>query len=198
MPTATIPTSAVLSVLVTRAAPSIITEREFRDSPFGQQVDSSEARILDVLVAAEGIIKRRVNSPLIAADYVETWPNVSSPKIFPKFRPVSQVYSIRYTRPYAAWANLLPTYYTNTTNYIDIEPEYRSVIGYDIEIYYRAGYEKENFPADLKYAIHAQAALLLANDFELFGTGDSKNPGLTYLQQRIDEIVRLHRVGGIW
>lgn len=198
MPTATTPTSAVISSTVTRATTSIVTEREFRDSPFGQQVESTEARVLDVLVAAEGIIKRRVNSPIVAADYYEVFPAVKSSRLFLRHRPVTRVYSVRYTRPYAVWADLIPSYVTHTTNNIFINPEYRSIVGYDIEVYYRAGYEREDVPADLKYAIHAQAALLLAQDFELFGAGDSRSPGFDYLQERIDQIVELHKVGGLW
>jgi hypothetical protein len=198
MPTATVPTSAVVSTTVTRVATSIVTEREFRDSPFGQQASSTEARVVDVLVAAEGIIKRRINSPIIAADYYEVFPSVKSGRIFLKYRPVTEIYGVRYTRPYAAWADLIPSYFSYTPNSVIINPEYRSVVGYDIEVFYRAGYEREDVPADLKYAIHAQAALLLAQDFELYGAGDSRSPGFQYLQERIDEIVRLHTVGGLW
>ena len=193
-----IPTSATISVPTTRAIPSIVTEREFRDSPFGQQIESTEARVLDVLVAAESMIRKRINSSLVAADYLEVFPSVPSGRIFLTRRPVQRIYSIRYSRPYTAWADLSPLYYTLTSSQLLINPDYRSVVGYDIEVYYRAGFEKDEFPADLKYAIFAQAALLIAPDFELFGSGDSKAPGFSYLEKRIEEIVSLYRVGGIW
>lgn len=198
MPTRNAATSAVISINFTRAAPSFVSEREFRDSPFGQQIESTEARVLDVLVAAESMIAKRINSPLIAADYVNVFPSVTSGNIFLPRRPVTKIYSVRYTRPHSAWANLDVSYYTSLDTHLQINSEYRSVAGYDVEVHYRAGYEKEEFPADLKYAVFAQAALLIAPDFELFGSGDGKNPGFSYLQKRIDEIVSLHRVGGMW
>lgn len=197
MPSIVAPASVVISFPVSRAAPSIVTEREFRDSPFGEQVESSTARIADVLVAAEGMIKAETNSHLIAGDYNEVIINPNG-RLFLTLRPVSQVYYIRHRGEYSSYTVVNPIYYQlQSGSYVDFDPEYGYYRGGYAEVVYRAGYEKDNFPADLKYAIFAQAALLLTPDFELYGTGDSKSPGFGYLEDRIEKIVKNYRLS-VW
>ena len=164
------------------ATPRLITNREFRTSRYGQLADQLEGDLDEIIAQAETLIERHLDRTLSSTTYTE----IHRPKLdrlFLKERPIISVTSIerRLTND-AAWSAL-------TVADFEVEPNGAAgvllslddeIAGYEVRVVYLAGYS--TIPWDIKSAVLQLTAYLCYQDFETFGQGDSKPPGITYLK----------------
>lgn len=166
----------------------LISEQDFRTSRFGQLADQIEGNLSDVIAQAETHIERKLDRKLSVATYTEYfWPNGDT--IFPRNRPITSVTSIRRRAYYTnAWTTLpLATFHVNSESgwVRDLRGGY--MVGWQVEITYSAGYS--TMPDDIKAAVILQTALFAYQDLEIYGVGDSKAPGIRYMQDDLNMLI---------
>jgi len=171
------------------ATPRIVTNRDFNTSRFSQLADTSDVDINTVLAGAETAIESRLRRPIAPTQYVERYrPN--DQMLYLRKRPVIDVVSIirRYSPTSTAFSEV-------TSYYLDAEmgviESNESLAGYVVDVTYTAGFEV--VPEDIKQAILMQAALLMFQDFELYGSGDAKKPGIMYIADDIDVLLKPYK-----
>lgn len=171
------------------AAPRLVTVRDFNTSRFAQLADTSTANIGDILARAEAAIESKLKRPLAPTSYTERF-QPRSQVIYVKRRPIISVQSV--TRSYSATAAGAPvTDYrvNNAAGYIEFS---FPIEGMYVEIQYTAGFAE--VPEDLKEAILIQAAYFAFQDLEIYGSGDAKAPGIRYLLEDINDIIKPYKL----
>lgn len=170
------------------AVPRLVTVRDFNTSRFAQLADTSTASIPDILARAEAAIQSKLKRPLEPKVYTERFSPMKS-TIYLRNRPIISVGTIY--RGYNHQSVLTPVtdYRINpTAGYVDI---YNPIVGMVVDITYTAGFI--SLPEDLKEAILIQAAYFAFQDLEIYGSGDAKAPGIRYLIQDIEELLRPYK-----
>lgn len=167
----------------------LITEQDFRTSRFGQLADQIEGSLSDVIAQAETHVERKLDRNLSVMTYVENyWPRQDT--LFLKQRPLQEVLQIRRRAYYTNNWTVLPleTFFLNhDSGYVrDMRGGY--LIGWQVEVSYIAGYE--TIPDDIKSAVILQTALFAYQDLEIYGVGDSKAPGIRYMQDDLDMLLK--------
>lgn len=166
------------------ATPQLLTKREFTTSRYGELAEQSDVNINDIIVAAEQAIQRRIARQLAPATYTEMY-RATGQTLFVVNRPIIGVLSLRRRASmYSAWETITNFRVQGGPDYIEV---FDSIVGFDIEITYDAGYPE--IPYDIKQAVILQAALLLQQDIEFYGAGDGKEPGITYAYKDIDRLL---------
>lgn len=175
--------------------PTLVTVRDFTNSRYAQLAESSDnLNMSDILTSAEAIIQSKLGRQVAVTTYTEVIRYAQSNTLFTKRRPITSVTSVRrrYPTPFGAWM-------TVDSSRIAFEPEpgyievlYDDVRGFDVEMTYSAGYAV--VPPDIREAILIQAVLLATQDFEVYGTGDAKEPGyIRYMNRDIDGLLAPYR-----
>jgi hypothetical protein len=179
------------------ATPELVTVRDFTTSPYSQLADNLDTPLTDILSRAESYIQQMVGMSLGVKTYTERW-KANSSVLFVKHRPIVAVTSlkIRDNRLYA-WETL------NLSNlYIEPEPgyiEYYDGIrtGAEVEVEYTAGYS--TLPEVLRQAILMQAVVFAYQDLEVYGSGDGRDPGIRYINEDIQNMLRpFKRNATVW
>lgn len=170
----------------------LITENNFRQSPYGQMADQIEGRLSDLIERAEGIIEGRLRYVVGAASYTQVFPPKSKrATIFLRHRPVNSVTSIkRRATPSDAWTVLdATTFYLNGgAGYLE-DSLGDQTVGYEVEVVYNAGYAIDDVPAAIKQAVIHQTAMLAYQDVDVFGGQDKNPPPVGYINKEIDRLL---------
>lgn len=173
------------------ATPRLITEQEFRTSRYAQIADQIEGRISDVIAQAEDHIEQMLDRKLTVTSYTELLRPVGN-TLFLRERPVQTVTQIRRRH------NYLDTWYVLPLSAFDIHKKQGYIYSmadyikqYEVEVSYTAGYT--SIPEDIKGAIILQTVILSYQDLEVYGAGDSKSPGILYLQEQVYKLLKPYR-----
>lgn len=170
------------------ATPRLITEQEFRTSRYAQVADQIEGRITDVIVQAETHVEKTLDRKLTVETYTEYFKPVKN-TVFLRERPVQSVISVKRRRNYLdAWEPMpLSAFQLQAApGYLMCYADY--VKEWEVEVVYTAGYT--TIPQDIRGAIILQTVILAYQDLEVYGAGDSKNPGILYLQGQVNGLLR--------
>lgn len=170
----------------------LITEQEFRTSRYAQVADQIEGRISDVIAQAENHIERTLDRSLKVQSYTELFA-APGQTLFLRERPVVSLTTVRRRSSYtASWETLsLATVRLNDrAGYVSALKDglFRQ---HEIEVTYTAGFT--SIPEDIKGAVILQTVILAFQDLEVYGAGDSKNPGILYLQGQVNGLLRPYR-----
>lgn len=169
------------------AEPVLVTVRDLTTSRYAQLVENVETPLRDILARAEAAIQSRIGFSVLPTEYTESW-RASGQRLFVRRRPIVSISSLQ-RRPNIlyTWETVDPLRYTFEPDpgYIEV---FTAVSGYEVRITYTAGIG--TLPEDLREAILLQAVLFAAQDFELYGSGDSREPGyVAYFARDIDKIL---------
>lgn len=170
------------------ATPRLVSVRDFNTSRFAQLADTSTANIGDILARAEAAIEAKLKRPLLPTVYSERFTPIQS-TIYLKRRPIISVDSVN--RGYSSIAVNVPVtnfYVNKEAGYIEF---YSSVVGNIVDVTYTAGFT--SVPEDLKEAILIQAAYFAFQDLEIYGSGDARAPGIRYLLEDINDLLRPYK-----
>ena len=177
------------------ATPELVSVRDYTTSRYAQMAENTEGQLPDILARAEAAIQSRLGRQLGVKTYVERFRPTTN-TLFVLNRPIISVTQIR-RRPNAlyAWEIMDLTHVSvNDPNagYIECFPSYSSYVsGYDVEVTYTAGYT--TLPEDLKESIIMQAVMFSYQDLEIYGSGDSRSPGVQYFYDDIDRIISRYK-----
>lgn len=170
--------------------PRLITNRQFRTSKYGQLADQLDGDLDEIIVMAEARVESYLNRTIPATAYTEVH-RPSGSRLFLRQYPIVSLTSVsRRTLPASAWVPL-------TLSNFEIEPNGANgvvlsledeIAGYDVQVAYTAGYA--TVPFDIQEAVILETALMCYLDLEMFGVGDSKPPGIMYVQKDIDRMLR--------
>jgi len=169
------------------AAPQIVTIRDFTTSRYSQLVENLETPLPEILARAESAIQSRIGMSLVPTSYTETFRSTAQ-TIFVLHRPIVSVTSLnRRTNLLFGWEtiDLAETRFEPGAGYIEVLKS--QVKGYEVEVAYSAGVG--TIPEVLREAILMQAVLFSFQDLEVYGTGDSRSPGIQYMNDDIDKIL---------
>jgi len=170
--------------------PRLITEQEFRSSRYGQVADQVEGRLSDIIVQAEDYIERTLDRTLTVTTYTELHrPRLD--RIFLHQRPIVSLITIRRrTNVRDPWVPLdLTTFELEEQGRIGvIRALIDNIAGYEVEVTYQAGFV--TIPSDLKAAVILQTVIFAYQDLEVYGAGDGRPPGIRYLQDDVDRLLR--------
>lgn len=172
---------------------ALITATEFRASRYGD-IASNVVKIQDVIRQAEARLARYTDRKLEHATYTEIHrPNRNY--LFTREYPVTAVTSMRRRRGIeAVWEDLDVAYATVVDPDAPmVEWSGVSLGGYDVEITYDAGYEVGSIPEDIRAAVILQTVALVSIDPEVYGVGDSKEPGIKHIQRDVDAMMDPHK-----
>lgn len=173
------------------ATPEIVTVRDYTTSRYAQMAENTEGQLPDILARAEQAIQSRLGRQLAVKTYTERF-RATSNTLFLLNRPIQSVTQIRRRpNPLFAW-ELLDLNYVSVNDigagYVECLPYFQSgVAGYEVEVTYTAGFSV--IPEDLKEAIIMQAVMFSYQDLEIYGSGDSRAPGVQYFYDDIDRII---------
>jgi len=190
----------------------LITNQEFSSSPYGGLADTIE-NLSGVVARAEAAIERKAGRKFGLNTYTENvYPEYSAYKdrttFFVKNRPIQSVTQIRHRRnALYDWTVVDPGLYL-----IESEPGYITSYmaqwflvnpsgqtaetldqfgGWEVEITYVAGLTE--IPDDIKEAVFMQVVLFGYQDTQMFARTDDRNPGIRYMKEDIEDIVKYYR-----
>jgi len=176
------------------ATPQLVSVQEFTESQYAQLIESNaDLQPENVLVKAEAAIQSRVGRTFSVTSHTERF-RAESQTVWVRNRPIVEVTGMK--RRYSiqsAWDILDPTL-------VEIESgpgyitAYTPIRGYQVELTYSAGYLV--IPEDIKEAVILQAVLFSYQDLEIYGAGDSKEPGIRYINEDIDRLLMPFRASG--
>lgn len=172
------------------ATPELVTVRDYTTSRYAQMAENTEGQLTDILARAETAIQSQLRRRLGVKTYVEAF-RTESNTLFLLNRPIVSITQIRRrVNALYAWETVDLTYVSlNNANagYIEcLELFSSNVVGYEVEVTYTAGFA--TLPEDLKEAILMQAVMFSYQDLEIYGSGDSRVPGVQYFY---DDIARI-------
>lgn len=167
----------------------LITEQEFRTSRYAQVADQIEGRITDVIAQAEDHIERVLDRRIKVQSYTELF-TPHGQTLFLRERPVVSLTTVKRRSGYtAAWETL-----SLSTVRLHERAGYVTALKdglfrhQEVEVTYSAGFA--TIPEDIKGAVILQTVILAFQDLEVYGAGDSKNPGILYLQGQVNGLLR--------
>lgn len=150
--------------------------------------DTLEGDLTDIIAQAEDFVERYIDRTLVETTYTEVVrPNGSL--LFLRNYPIIELLSVE-TRSssLSAWATQdLSSFELDRNGDTGVvESTRRSVAGQEVKVTYTAGYDP--IPWDIKAAVILQSVVFSYQDLEVYGAGDSKKPGVLYLQ---DDVLRM-------
>jgi len=171
------------------ATPRLLTQQDFTKSRYESLGDQAND-LASLIRRAEDIIGNKVGMTLVKSIYTETG-FVKGPNLFLNVRPVVSVTSLNHRMFDRDLFTLLSadTYVLEADLGILTLRSDVSINGYQYQVTYEAGYTAVTLPEALREAILLQTALLLYQDFEIYGAGDSKEPGIKHFKDEINEYI---------
>lgn len=158
----------------------LITEGEFRSSRYGSLADQIEGRLSTLIEQAESYIESKVDRVLSRTEYIET-PDIGRVTLFMRQTPIISVEEILVNG-----TPIDPSKYfiahDGTIELFNPVPSNARVI-----VRYTAGFDP--IPPIIKAATIQQTAYFAYQDFEIYGSGDGKPPGIMYMQQEVDSLI---------
>jgi hypothetical protein len=170
----------------------LITENNFRQSPYGQMADQIEGRLSDLIAQAENMIEERLGYKVSTASYTEVFRFPKKTTLFLRHRPIATLTSVkRRLLPTDAWTDLDPTtFYVNAgAGYVEDSLGGDQIQGYEVQVIYSAGYALDAVPSSIKQAVIMMTALLAYQDVDVFGGQDKNPPSILYMQKEIDRLL---------
>ncbi len=177
------------------ATPEIVTVRDYTTSRYSQMAENTEGQLPDILARAEAAVQQRIGRQLAVKTYVERF-KARSNTLFVLNRPIIAITQMRRRiNALYSWETMDLSYvtiYDAGAGYIECLDVWSSMVaGYDVEITYTAGYTV--IPEDIKEAIIMQAVMFSYQDLEIYGSGDSRVPGVQYFYDDIDRIIARYK-----
>lgn len=173
--------------------PRLITNRQFRTSKYGQLADQLDGDLDEIIVMAEARVESYLNRTIPSTSYIEVH-RPAGARLFLRQFPIIALTSVSRRITHAdGWTAL-------TVGDFEIEPDGANgvvlslddeIAGYEVQVVYTAGYDI--VPWDIQEAVILQTALSCYMDLEMFGVGDSKPPGIMYVQKDIDRKLEPYR-----
>ena len=172
------------------STPLVVTARDYSTSRYESLIDSSSTNLNTILRRAEQIIGGKIGMPLELQTYTDTT-RATGERLFLIRRPVVSVLDVsRRNYDGVSWSALpSETYTVDADAGVIVVRSDTPVKGYETKVVYTAGYTPSTLPEPLKEAILLQAARLMYQDFEIYGAGDSKEPGLRHFREDIEEYI---------
>jgi hypothetical protein len=171
----------------------LITLADFSTSRYQQVADSIDGDITDIIAQAEEYVEGLVDRRFSETTYTE-YHFPRSEEIFLRNRPIITLTSVERRASYTDdWTSLdVDTFDIELDGKIGtIVTRYSDVAGYELKVVYTAGYAA--IPADVKAAVILQTVIFAYQDLEVYGAGDAKKPGITYLQDQVDRYLCRYR-----
>lgn len=167
----------------------LITEQEFRTSRYAQVADQIEGRISDVIAQAEDHIERVLDRKLKVQSYTELF-TAQGQTLFLRERPVVSLTTVKRRSNYTASWETLSLSMLRLNDKAGFVTALKDGLfrNYEVEVTYTAGFA--SIPEDIKGAVILQTVILAYQDLEVYGAGDSKNPGVLYLQGQVNGLLR--------
>lgn len=166
--------------------PQIVTVAEVTESQFTQLFDQFEGNLEDVIQAAEEYVIAYLRWNPLSSTRIEIVP-ITGNTIFFKDYPVTELTSFEVSYGFnGPWTTVATdTYYTN------LETGYIKPYSFGTSRYARITYERgyASVPSAIKQAIIMKTALLVSPDYEIFGSGDSKEPGLGHYEKTLMDLL---------
>lgn len=163
----------------------LITNREFRTSRYGQLADNLEGDLDEIIAQAEDRIENYLDRRFAVTAFIERL-RPRGMSLFLHHRPITALTTVkRRTSHNESWTTLVNSDFEVEPNgaagvVLSLEDE---VAGFEVEVAYSAGYT--TIPWDIKSAVLLQTAIFCYTDLEMYGQGDSKQPGLGYVQEDV-------------
>ena len=172
------------------SSPLVVTARDYSTSRYESLIDSSSTNLNTILRRAEQIIGGKIGMPLELGTYTDVT-RATGDRLFLTRRPVVSVLSVsRRNYDGVSWNALASDTYTlNADAGVIVIRSDVLIKGYETEVTYTAGYTPTTLPEPLKEAVLLQAARLMYQDFEIYGAGDSKEPGVRHFREEIEEYI---------
>lgn len=171
------------------AAPRLLTQQDFTKSRYESLADQAND-LASLIRRAEDIIGDKIGMTLVKSVYTETG-FVKGSNLFLNVRPIVSVTSFG-SRMFDrnAFVPLSNDTFTMNENLgiLTLRSDV-NIYGYQYQVTYEAGYTAVTLPEALREAILLQTALLLYQDFEIYGAGDSKEPGIRHFKDEINEYI---------
>jgi hypothetical protein len=166
----------------------MLSVRDFNTSRFSQLGDTSSGSISDILARAEAAVESQLKRPILPTVFSESY--VSRGRtLYLRHRPILSLAFVGRRFLYGALPMAITGYVLNReTGIIVFDADFS---GYTITIDYTAGFTE--VPEDLKEAILMQAALFAYQDLEIYGSGDSKEPGIMYIKRDIKSLLEPYK-----
>lgn len=185
------------------ASPQLLTVQDFAESRY-ESLGDQATDLSSLIRRAEDIIGDKIGMPLAKATYTDEGVVKSGVnQIFVSRRPVVVVTSLdRRLYERGDWSAIpsdsysvnsvqgILTLVSDVSIYGYVETPYQ---GYYYRVIYEAGYTPLTLPEALKEAVLLQTVLLLFRDYEIFGAGDSKEPGINHIRKEIEEYIAPHK-----
>lgn len=169
------------------ASPRLVNVRDFNTSRFSQLADTSTANISDILARAERAIESKLKRPILPTTYTESH-RPHGTKLYLRYRPIMSVTAV--SRSSGPFITAITDYRIEINTGILHLP--LPMNGYIITVEYTAGFTE--VPEDIKEAILMQAALMAFTDLEIYGSGDAKEPGILYMRDDIDDLLKPYKL----
>jgi hypothetical protein len=169
-------------------ATRLITEGEFRSSRYGQLADQIEGRLSDLIESAESYIESAVDRKLSRDTYTE-FAEVGQSSLFLRQSPIIAVTAVEMKNSgrETGWDLIDAERYQVLDSLGIVEFRERLNPRGTYRVKYDAGYEP--IPPIIKTATILQTAYFAYQDFEIYGSGDGKPPGITYIQKEVDRYI---------
>ena len=167
----------------------LITEGDFRSSRYGQMADQIEGRLSDLIEQAESFVEFEVDRKLYRETYTEM-AEIGQRSLFLAEAPLISVTSIEVRRHGSqdGWQLVDAADYDIYASEGVVElTQVGSLNGSQVRVTYEAGYDP--IPAIVKAAVILQTAYFAYQDFEIYGSGDGKPPGISYIQKEVKQLL---------
>ena len=177
------------------ASPRLLTVQDFAESRY-ESLGDQATDLGSLIRRAEDIIGDKIGMQLALDTYTEEGIiPMNRNVIFLGYRPVVQVLTLdRRLYERGDWSAIPSDSYTiNPVQGILSTVSDVSLHGYYYRISYEAGYTTVTLPEALREAVLLQTVVLLFRDYEVFGAGDSKEPGIQHLRREIEEYIGPHK-----
>ena len=173
----------------------LITETEFRTSRYAQLADQLEGNLTDVIARAEAHVERHVDRTLAKTSFTE-YLRPPGALLFVRNYPIVTLTSVEVrSTPLSDWSALdLSEFRVQRNGETGIVESLTGLIlNREVKIVYEAGYATGSLPFDIREAVILQTAYFCYQDLEIYGAGDGKKPGITYLQDDVYKYLKPHR-----
>lgn len=172
---------------------TLLSEGEFRSGQYADLAENISGNLSDVIAKAEAHIVKYLDRQIAKATYVETYVQRQA-YIFTRQYPIVAVTQVRRRGdPRDTWTVLDAADFWVVNDELPIVQYFgpSTLYGAQVEITYDAGYDP--VPADIKHAAMLQTVLYLYQDYEVYGVGDGKAPGIRYMQDDIHGLIDPHK-----
>lgn len=166
--------------------PDIVTVAEVSETQFAQLFDQFEGNLETTIEAAEDYVRGQLRYDPLLGTYTEVIP-ITGDTIRLKNYPINSVtlFEVAYY-PDGPWSTVATTGFYINYSIGTIKPRF-----WGTALYARVTYTSGDVevPAAIRQAIIIKTAMIAAPDYEIFGSGDSREPGLGHYEDLIQSLL---------